>query len=42
VHTFDDVDYTIKSFTEVRQKLIDGKYDKVNHASLLQEYAGKV
>ena len=42
VHTFDDVDYTIKSFTEVRQKLIDGKYDKVNHASLLQEYAGKL
>jgi glycine C-acetyltransferase len=42
VHTFEDVDYTIKSFTEVRQKLIDGKYDKVNHASLLQEYAGKL
>ncbi|MCG9911905.1 MAG: aminotransferase class I/II-fold pyridoxal phosphate-dependent enzyme [Flavobacteriales bacterium] len=42
VHTFEDVDYTIKSFSEVRQKLIDGKYDKVNHASLLQEYAGKL
>ncbi len=36
-HTFEDVDYTIKSFSEVRQKLVDGKYDKVNHASLLQE-----
>lgn len=42
VHTFEDVDYTIKAFSEVRQKLIDGKYDKVNHASLLQEYAGKL
>jgi len=36
-HTFEDVDYTIKSFSDVRQKLVDGKYDKVNHASLLQE-----
>ncbi len=42
VHTFEDVDYTIKAFSEVRQKLVDGKYDKVNHASLLQEYAGKL
>jgi len=40
-HTFEDVDYTIKSFSEVRQKLIDGKYDKVNHASLLQELSAK-
>ena len=40
-HTFEDVDYTIKSFTEVRQKLVDGKYDKVNHGSLLQELASK-
>jgi len=37
VHTLDDVNYTIKVFKEVRQKLSDGKYDKVNNASLLKE-----
>jgi glycine C-acetyltransferase len=28
VHTLEDVEYTIKAFTEVRQKLADGAYVK--------------
>lgn len=37
VHTLEDVDYTIQVFKKVRQKLAEGRYDKVNNASLLKE-----
>jgi glycine C-acetyltransferase len=35
VHTLEDVEYTIKAFSEVQKKLHDGLYDKEKRASLL-------
>lgn len=32
MHTIDDVNYTLKAFKEVRQKLVDGKYSKTEFA----------
>ncbi len=35
-HTIEDVEYTIKAFTEVRKKLDDGKYSTTQIANLLE------
>ena len=36
-HTLEDVEYTIRIFKEVREKLANGGYDKERPASLLAE-----
>ena len=36
VHTLEDVDYTIKAFTEVRKKLDDGKYSTTQIANVFE------
>ncbi len=36
VHTLEDVDYTIKAFTEVRKKLNDGKYSTTQIANVFE------
>lgn len=35
VHTLEDVEYTIKAFTEVRKKLTDGKYSTTQIANII-------
>jgi glycine C-acetyltransferase len=35
VHTMEDVDYTIKAFREVQEKLKDGKYKSDKIASVI-------
>lgn len=39
IHTLEDVDYTIKVFTEVKDKLANGYYDKEKNASLLANFS---
>jgi glycine C-acetyltransferase len=39
VHTLEDVEYTIKVFTEVKEKLKNGYYDKEKNASLLANFS---
>ena len=36
VHTIEDVEYTVKAFTEVRKKLDDGKYSTTQIANVFQ------
>ena len=36
MHTLEDVDYTIKAFTEVRKKLDEGKYSTTQIANVFE------
>ena len=36
MHTLEDVEYTIKAFTEVRNKLVEGKYSTTQFANVFE------
>jgi len=37
-HTMEDVEYTIKAFSEVKQKLMEGKYNSVNFPDVADQF----